>query len=568
MSTPTRSPRNHLARNSKNAKGPLSPLIRASTYDELHGTGRRRQSEFSTQPFMAAKREEFIRLPYMAHDGADHERRVPMFKMPDEPLKPKAAYRLIKDEMNLDGNPVLNLASFVQTRMDPECDQLMMENLGKNFIDAAEYPQSTLIEERCVTMLRDVFNADKRSLAGETAEMDPSRPASKKYGMSTIGSSEAIHLAALNMRWMWQREQPDRYPDILDDGDDLGRTRPGRAGIRPNLIFPDVAHVCWHKFCRYFDVEMRVVPISADRTCLDVAKAIELCDDRTIGVVAILGSTYTGEFDDVDLLNTKLDEVNSKNGWRIPIHVDAASGGLVSAFLFPAYRFDFRLKWVRSINMSGHKYGLAYPGIGWLVFNSTEDIHKGLVFEVDYLGEPELTLTLNFSKGASSVLSQYYQFLRLGKKGYTTVFKECMSTARFLERALREWKTTDGGHMFKIYSKCCTKVAKGRMQATLPVVVFSLMNCPFDESDLVMKLKERGWILPACALPLPEDDPEVTVVRIVVRETLSEKLSDILLWDIHRAVEALCTDYATRPRVVQRASALERPMFTRRGSVC
>eukprot|EP01083_Nonionella_stella_P033968 92938_1 len=246
---------------------------------------------------------------------------------------------------------------------------------------------------------------------------------------------------------------------------------------------------------------------------------------------------------------------------------------LVSAFLFPENKWDFRLEWVKSINMSGHKYGLAYPGIGWVLFKTFEDIHKGLVFSVDYLGAPEITFTLNFSKGANNVLSQYYQFNRLGKSGYTTVFKECMINAAILEKALADWENADGSKMFKIFSKVCSKTEDGEPIPTLPCVVFSMHPgaCEFNEVDLVTKLSTRGWILPACVLPLPDEEPSVTVIRIVVRETLSENLTHILLWDIHRSMTMLSEEFKGRPKAptLQRLGSVTgiMPTIARRASV-
>jgi len=498
------------------------------------------------QPFLEASNDEFVRLPFMQR-GTVEPREVPVFGMDERSMGADAAYRVVKDEINLDGNPVLNLAGFITTRMDPQCEKLIMENLPKNFVDHAEYPQTSVIESKCVLMLRRLFNAPEHSLAEEKQYSHLSSPAERVYGCSTVGSSEAIHLGALNMKWNWARHQPKgSIPHLDDQGELLGAFRKGKRNARPNLVFPEVSHVCWHKFCRYFDVEQRHVPIAKDRTVLDVEAAISMCDENTIGVVAVLGSTHTGEFDDVERLNDRLEILNKQNDWRIPIHVDGASGALIASLMYPQFKWDFRLKWVKSINVSGHKYGMVYPGIGWVLFRTGDDVHRGLVFEVDYLGAPELTLTLNFSKGASHILAQYYQFLRLGKEGYRTIFEECMRNAAFIESALRRWENDDRKKIFRVWSHVCEDNTP-----CLPVIVFSINEgaVNFDEATLVKKLRERGWILPASTLPLPSNEPHVTVIRIVVRETLSEKLTDILLWDIHTAMDDLQSLHAhlTKP---------------------
>lgn len=313
---------------------------------------------------------------------------LPKFTIPQNETPKDAAYQIISDELMLDGNPRLNLASFVTTWMEPECDKLIMSALNKNYIDMDEYPITTELQDRCVNMIARLFNAPIE--AGEQA-----------VGAGTVGSSEAIMLAGLAFKRKWQNE----------------RKAAGKPWDKPNLVTGANVQVCWEKFGRYFEVDLREVKLTEDYYIMDPKKAVELCDENTICVCAILGSTYNGEFEDVQLLNDLLAKKNAEKGWNIPIHVDAASGGFIAPFIYPDIVWDFRLPLVKSINVSGHKYGLVYAGIGWVVWRNKEDLPEELVFHVNYLGADQPTFTLNFSKGASQVIAQYYQLIRLGFEG-------------------------------------------------------------------------------------------------------------------------------------------------------
>src|SRR6187431_1852641 len=315
------------------------------------------------------------------------------------------AMRLLGEELVLDGIPMRNLATFVTTWMEPEAQRVIAENLHRNYIDHAEYPQTAVIEQRCIRMLADLFHAP-----GETT------------GTRTQGSSEAIMLGALSLKWKWRarREAANLSTD------------------RPNLVFGGDVHVVWEKFCRYFDVEPRIIPLQPDRLTIGPEDVEPHIDENTIGVAAVLGTTFTGHADDIAGIDRLLTRLLDERGLDVPMHVDAASGGFVWPFLYPDSKWDFRLEQVRSINVSGHKFGLVYPGIGWLVFREKSDLAEDLVFYENYLGKTDATFTLNFSTGSSMVLAQYYNFVRLGREGYTHVMTQMQENAQALAAHLQE----------------------------------------------------------------------------------------------------------------------------------
>ena len=315
---------------------------------------------------------------------------IPKFTMPEQDSRPDAVYRLIHDELLLDGSSRLNLATFVTTWMEPEADRLMAEAFDKNMIDKDEYPQTAEIERRCVNMVAHLFSAPEDGDA---------------VGASTIGSSEAVMLAGLAMKWRWRarREAAGKPADKHD----------------PRLQL----QVVWEKFCRYWDVEARYIPVHEGRYVISPEEAVERIDENTIGVVAILGTTYTGEFEPIQEIHDRVVAYNEAHGTDIPIHVDAASGGFVAPFLYPDLLWDFRLPQVKSINVSGHKYGLTYPGIGFVVWRSKDDLPEDLIFHVNYLGGDMPTFTLNFSRPGNQIVGQYYNFVRLGREGYTRIMQ-------------------------------------------------------------------------------------------------------------------------------------------------
>jgi len=414
-------------------------------------------------------------------------RPISRYQMPQESMEPKAAYQLIHDELALDGNPELNLATFVTTWMDEEADRLMTETANKNAIDWDEYPQTVELQDRCVNMLARLFRASEHH---------------ESVGTATVGSSEAIHLAGLAMKWRWRK----------------AREAAGKPADRPNLVMGANVQVCWEKFARYFDVEPRYVPLTDDRFVIGVPEAMAMVDDNTIGVVGILGSTYTGEYEPIAALNEALEQ----SEWDAPIHVDAASGGFVAPFVNPTLEWDFRLSRVQSINVSGHKYGLVYPGVGWVIWREQKDLPEELIFTVDYLGGSHANFGLNFSRGAAQIVAQYYNLIRMGWEGYRDVMSALGITARWLATEIEKIGIFD-------------LLSRGH---DLPVVCFRLRgDHPFTVFDLSDVLRQRGWIVPA--YKMAPDAEDVAVMRVVVREGLSADMAAELVGDIRHAIDHL-----------------------------
>ncbi|XP_057761546.1 glutamate decarboxylase-like [Arachis stenosperma] len=420
---------------------------------------------------------------------------IPRFKMPEKCIPKDAAYQIINDELMLDGTPRLNLASFVTTWMEPECDKLIMASLNKNYVDMDEYPVTTELQNRCVNMIAHLYHA-------------PIGDDEAAVGVGTVGSSEAIMLAGLAFKRKWQAK----------------RKAEGKPYDKPNIVTGANVQVCWEKFARYFEVELKEVKLTEGYYVMDPVKAVEMVDENTICVAAILGSTLTGEFEDVKLLNELLTKKNKETGWNTPIHVDAASGGFIAPFLYPDLEWDFRLPLVKSINVSGHKYGLVYPGVGWVVWRSKDDLPEELVFHINYLGSDQPTFTLNFSKGSSQIIAQYYQFIRLGTEGYKNIMENCRENARILREGIEETGR------FNIVSK----------DVGVPLVAFSLKDSSqhtvFEVSD---HLRKFGWIVPAYTMP--PDAQHVAVLRVVIREDFSRGLAERLVSDIVKVVDLLDT---------------------------
>jgi glutamate decarboxylase len=416
---------------------------------------------------------------------------VPAKDFPEVGMPAQDAMRLLAEELTLDGDPQHNLATFVTTWMEPEAQRVIAANLHRNFIDHAEYPRTAEIEQRCIRMLADLFHAP-----GETT------------GARTQGSSEAIMLGALSLKWNWRKR----------------REAAGQSVERPNLVFGGDVHVVWEKFCRYFDVEPRIVPLQEHKYTIGPEDVEPHVDENTIGVAAVLGTTFTGHMDDIRGINDLLAGLEDTKGVHVPLHVDAASGGFVWPFLYPDSEWDFRLDHVRSINVSGHKYGLVYPGIGWLIFRERSDLSEDLVFYENYLGKTDATFTLNFSTGAAMVLAQYYNLVRFGREGYGYV----MGIMQQNSRALADQLKSIG--VFEL-------IGEGDEQ--LPLVAFRLAEPQqYDEFDIAWQLSaERGWMVPAYTLP--PDAEHVKVMRALVKETLSREMVDTLADDIAQACGTL-----------------------------
>ncbi|KAE8350337.1 pyridoxal phosphate-dependent transferase [Aspergillus coremiiformis] len=420
---------------------------------------------------------------------------LPEHVMSEREMPADVALRLIKDELSLDGNPLLNLASFVTTYMEDEAQSLMTDAMSKNFIDFEEYPQTAHIQNRCINMIANLLHAP-------TSDGNHDQDC---LGTSTVGSSEAIMLATLAMKKRWQNQ----------------RKAAGKDWTRPNMVMNSAVQVCWEKAARYFDVEEKYVYCTETRYVMDPQAAVEMVDENTIGICAIMGTTYTGQYEDVKAIN---DLLKAKH-IDCPIHVDAASGGFVAPFVRPELEWDFRLEKVVSINVSGHKYGLVYPGVGWVFWRSPEYLPQELIFNVNYLGSNQATFTLNFSKGASHVIGQYYQLIRLGKHGYRSIMHNLTQLADYFADEMKKLG-------FIIMSD-----GNGR---GLPLVAFRLTpndDRLYDEFSLAHVLRQRGWVIPAYTMA-PHSN-QLKMMRVVMREDFSMHRCQILIEDIKSALKSL-----------------------------
>ncbi len=411
---------------------------------------------------------------------------IPKYEIPKTGVSSEVAYNLVKNELILDGNSRLNLATFVTTWMEPEAQQLMSETLDKNIIDKDEYPATAEIEARCVNIIGRLFHVSESK---------------ESCGTSTIGSSEAAMLCGMALKWKWR----DRMQ------------KKSKPTEKPNLVMGANVQVCWEKFCRYWDIEPRFVPCEGNRFHLSAQGAIKLCDENTIGIVAIMGSTFDGSYEPIEELNTELEKFNKKTKWEIPIHVDAASGGFIAPFLQPEIKWDFRLKWVKSINVSGHKYGLVYPGVGWAIWRDWSELPEDLIFHVSYLGGDMPTFAINFSRPGEQVVAQYYNFLRLGFEGYRKIQQACQSVAMYLAEEIGKLGP------FEL-------ITNG---SDIPVFCWKLKEqTNFSLYDMAERLRDRGWLVPA--YPMPANRQDLIVQRIVIKEGFSRDLADKLLDDMRR----------------------------------
>ncbi|WP_063059991.1 glutamate decarboxylase [Nocardia sienata] len=417
---------------------------------------------------------------------------VPRNRLPAGELDSDTAYQIVHDELLLDGNARLNLATFVTTWMEPAAQVLMSECFDKNMIDKDEYPRTAELEQRCVRILADLWHA-----------ADPDHA----VGCSTTGSSEACMLAGLAMKRRWQ----------------LRRRAAGQSAARPNLVMGINVQVCWEKFAEYWDVEPRVVPMSGERFHLTAAEAAARCDENTIGVVAILGSTFDGSYEPVAEICAALDRLQAERGWDIPVHVDGASGAMIAPFCDPELEWDFRQPRVTSINTSGHKYGLIYPGVGWVLWRDADALPDALVFRVNYLGGEMPTFALNFSRPGAQVVAQYYTFLRLGHRGYARVQGYCREVASALADRIARLGP------FRL-------ITDGRQ---LPVFAFTLAEgeTGYSVFDVSAALREQGWLVPAYTFPADRED--LAVLRVVVRNGFSHDLADLLIEALQRALPRL-----------------------------
>jgi glutamate decarboxylase len=424
---------------------------------------------------------------------------IPRFQLPECGVLPRTALQVVRDELILDGNARLNLATFVTTWMEPEAEILMAECAQKNMIDKDEYPQTAELEKRCVNILGHLWHA----------------PHDEAIGCSTTGSSEACMLGGMALLWRWRARQKAA----------------GKPTGRPNMVMGSNVQVCWEKFCRYWDVEPRYVPLEQGRYHLGAQQAADLCDENTIGVVVILGSTMDGSYEPVAKVNTALDTLLATKGIDVPIHVDGASGGFVAPFLQPDLEWDFRVARVASINTSGHKFGLVYPGVGWIIWRDKDALPEDLIFKVNYLGGEMPTFALNFSRPGAQVAAQYYNFLRLGRQGYQQVHQTSQDIALYLSSEIAKLG------QFELLSD----------GSELPVFAFKLKDevTGYSVFDISERLRQRGWQVPAYTFP--ENLTDMAVMRIVVRNGFSMDLANLLLDDFRLHLRVLEHHPQTQP---------------------
>lgn len=416
------------------------------------------------------------------------------YSLPKQESDSKTMYRLIKDELMLDGNSRQNLATFCQTYAEEEIHQLMDDCIDKNMIDKDEYPQTAEIESRCVNIIANLWHA---------------KP-SESTGTSTTGSSEACMLGGMAMKWRWRKAMQAK----------------GKPTDKPNLVCGPV-QVCWHKFARYWDIELREIPMEGSRYVSSPEEVISRCDENTIGVVLTLGITFTGQYEPVKAVSDALDKLNKEKNLDISIHVDGASGGFLAPFCAPDLLWDFRLPRVKSISTSGHKFGLAPLGCGWVVWGNKKDLPEELIFNVNYLGGNMPTFAINFSRPGGQIVCQYYNLLRLGREGYYKVQQGCYDVGNFFAEGIKKL-----GIFEFLY--------RSDPHTGIPAVTWKLKddaNVPFDLYHLSDLLRERGWLLPAYTLP--EKCQKVVVQRVLIRHGCSFDLMELLLSDISRAIEKL-----------------------------
>ncbi|KAF2810018.1 glutamate decarboxylase [Mytilinidion resinicola] len=462
--------------------------------------------------------------PYSTRYAASTE--LSKFRIPHDGAPADAVHQLLKDELDLDGRPNLNLASFVGTYMEKEGERLMIENLSKNLSDADEYPAMMNMHARCVSILADLWGVQK----GE-----------KAIGSATTGSSEAIHLGGLAMKRRWQEK----------------RQKEGKDTTKPNILMGANAQVALEKFARYFEVEARILPVSAkSRYRLDPDLVKKNIDENTIGVFVILGSTYTGHYEPVEEISKILDDYEKETGVDIPIHVDGASGAFIAPFTYAQAggpKWNFELPRVKSINVSGHKFGLVYAGVGWIIWRDESYLPKHLVFELHYLGGTEESYTLNFSRPGAQIIAQYYNLIHLGFTGYRQIMENALANARLLSRALEAtgwYQCVSDIHRKKgdyIFEKGKEVYNEGETSADynsgIPVVAFCFSedfkkDYPHVKQVSVSNLlRAKQYIIPN--YPLPPNEDKTEILRVVVRESMSMDLLDRLISDICDVTETL-----------------------------
>lgn len=420
---------------------------------------------------------------------------IPRYKLAEQSVQPRIASQMILDELMDEGNARQNLATFCQTYMEPEATEIMAKTLAKNAIDKSEYPRTTELENRCVNIIADLWHANKNE---------------SYLGTSTVGSSEACMLAGLAMKFAWRKRAQKNGLDI--------------NACKPNIVISSGYQICWEKFCTYWDIELREVPMDKEHLSLNMDTVMDYVDEYTIGIVGIMGITYSGRYDDIAKLNDLVEEYNKQTDYKVYIHVDAASGGFYAPFMEPEIVWDFKLKNVVSINASGHKYGLVYPGIGWVLWRDEKYLPDDLIFKVSYLGGEIPTMAINFSRSAAPIIAQYYNFLRFGFDGYHDIHARTHKVAEYI---IDELKKTG---RFTIINDA----------THLPVLCYTLkedLNQDWTLYDLTDHLRMRNWQVPT--YPMPSNLDDLVVQRIVCRADFGMNIAVEFIEDLKRSIEEL-----------------------------
>ena len=449
---------------------------------------------------------------------------APEQKIPDGPTIPTVAYQMVKDETYAQIQPRLNLGTFVTTYMDDYATRLMNEAININYIDETEYPRVAVMCQKCINIVANLWNTPEQNRW--------------KTGALAIGSSEACMLGGIAAwkRWIERRKKA------------------GKPYDKPNFVISAGYQVVWEKFATLWNIEMRQVPLTKEHITLDIDQALKMCDENTICVVAIQGVTWTGLNDDVEALDAALDKYNAETGNEVCIHVDAATGGYILPFLFPEKKWDFRLKWVLSISTSGHKFGLVYPGLGWVVWKDKKYLPGDMSFTVDYLGAEVTQVGLNYSRPAAQILGQYYQFIRLGFEGYKEVQANSMQVAQYLHDQLAAMPEFVN-YSEEIPNPIVVWYMKPEVQATAKWTLYDLQD----------KLAMKGWMVPAYAMP--ENIQDEVVMRVLCKQGFSRDMCDQLINDIKSAVEDLnALEYPTTTRIAMEKNVpLKRKAFNHTG---
>ncbi len=427
------------------------------------------------------------------HPGRSTDVVLPKYNIPQKESDSRMIMEMIKEELLLDGNAKQNLATFCQTYEDEEIRELMDQCIDKNMIDKDEYPQTAELEERCVNILAELWHSPEKNNC---------------VGTSTVGSSEACMLGGMAMLWRWKAK----------------RKEAGLPTDKPNIVTGPV-QICWEKFARYWDVELREVPMEPDRFMMTPDSMLPLIDENTIGVVTTLGLTFTGAYEPVEEICAALDKLQEEKGLDISIHVDGASGAMVAPFCAPEIKWDFRNPRVLSISTSSHKFGLTPLGCGFVLWRNRVDLPEELVFHVNYLGGDMSVFQLNFSRPAGQMICQYYQLMRLGREGYRRIHNSCYQAAQYLS------ETIDSMGPFEV-------LFDGDPKKGIPAVTWKLRDdadVSFNLFDFADRLRTRGWQVPAYSLP--EHADQIVVQRILVRQGFGLDMAQLLVDDFNRTLD-------------------------------